>query len=104
VKGEIAASVFKSWTSLASFENFLRSMPTQLSGPSLDSGTGFQQPQAPSAQPPAAPTAPPKKDLVGEAINDVTKPVKREVPKVGRNDPCPCNSGKKYKNCCGKSA
>ncbi len=26
--------------------------------------------------------------------------VKREVPKVGRNDPCPCGSGKKFKNCC----
>lgn len=24
-------------------------------------------------------------------------------PKVGRNDPCPCGSGKKYKNCCGKN-
>ncbi|MGH7981299.1 MAG: SEC-C metal-binding domain-containing protein, partial [Limisphaerales bacterium] len=23
-------------------------------------------------------------------------------PKVGRNDPCPCGSGKKYKNCCGR--
>ncbi|MHB1452554.1 MAG: preprotein translocase subunit SecA [Saccharofermentanales bacterium] len=29
-------------------------------------------------------------------------PVKREAAKVGRNDPCPCGSGKKYKNCCGK--
>ena len=28
--------------------------------------------------------------------------VKREEPKVGRNDECPCGSGKKYKNCCGK--
>ena len=27
--------------------------------------------------------------------------VRREAPKVGRNDPCPCGSGKKYKNCCG---
>lgn len=27
-------------------------------------------------------------------------PVKREGPKVGRNDPCPCGSGKKYKKCC----
>lgn len=27
---------------------------------------------------------------------------KRESPKVGRNDPCPCGSGKKYKKCCGK--
>ncbi|MDR2502930.1 MAG: preprotein translocase subunit SecA [Deltaproteobacteria bacterium] len=30
--------------------------------------------------------------------------VKREEPKVGRNDPCPCGSGKKYKKCCGLKA
>ena len=29
---------------------------------------------------------------------------RREKPKVGRNDPCPCGSGKKYKKCCGKDA
>ena len=29
--------------------------------------------------------------------------VRRDHPKVGRNDPCPCGSGKKYKNCCGKN-
>ncbi|MCF0261624.1 MAG: preprotein translocase subunit SecA [Sphaerochaetaceae bacterium] len=29
--------------------------------------------------------------------------VVRSTPKVGRNDPCPCGSGKKYKNCCGKN-
>jgi uncharacterized protein YecA (UPF0149 family) len=28
------------------------------------------------------------------------KPVTREVPKAGRNDPCPCGSGKKFKKCC----
>jgi preprotein translocase subunit SecA len=28
-------------------------------------------------------------------------PVKREGKKIGRNDPCPCGSGKKYKKCCG---
>jgi preprotein translocase subunit SecA len=31
-----------------------------------------------------------------------TEPIKRERPKVGRNDPCPCGSGKKYKKCHGK--
>lgn len=31
----------------------------------------------------------------------VKKPKKRDVEKVGRNDPCPCGSGKKYKKCCG---
>ncbi|MCP4572121.1 MAG: preprotein translocase subunit SecA [bacterium] len=29
------------------------------------------------------------------------RPVQRETPKVGRNDPCPCGSGRKYKKCCG---
>ena len=29
--------------------------------------------------------------------------VRRETPKVGRNDPCPCGSGKKYKHCCGRN-
>ena len=31
-------------------------------------------------------------------------PVRRDMPKVGRNEPCPCGSGKKYKNCCGRVA
>ncbi len=31
-----------------------------------------------------------------------TSPVRRQLPKVGRNDPCPCGSGKKYKRCCGR--
>ena len=49
-----------------------------------------------------------------EAINSVdggkkitvneNRTVVNEGPKVGRNDPCPCGSGKKYKNCCGKNA
>lgn len=37
---------------------------------------------------------------VGGEINDHGT-VKRSQPKVGRNDPCPCSSGKKYKRCCG---
>ena len=36
----------------------------------------------------------------GELIGE--KPIVREEPKVGRNDPCPCGSGKKYKKCCGR--
>ena len=31
-------------------------------------------------------------------------PCKRATPKIGRNDKCPCGSGKKYKNCCGRAA
>jgi preprotein translocase subunit SecA len=32
------------------------------------------------------------------------EPIRNKMDKVGRNDPCPCGSGKKYKNCCMKSA
>ena len=39
----------------------------------------------------------------GEKINvKENQTIRNEGPKVGRNDPCPCGSGKKYKNCCGK--
>ena len=32
------------------------------------------------------------------------KTIKLKKPKVGRNEPCPCGSGKKYKKCCGKNS
>lgn len=44
-----------------------------------------------------APSAPPE-----PASYDRPLPYVRE-PKIGRNDPCPCGSGKKYKKCCGKT-
>ena len=37
-----------------------------------------------------------------DAENEAKQPYVRKEPKVGRNDPCPCGSGKKYKDCCGK--
>ena len=44
----------------------------------------------------------------GTALSGKSRPenaqVVRITPKVGRNDPCPCGSGKKYKHCCGKNA
>ena len=40
--------------------------------------------------------------LDGVAPQKNNTPVVNNQPKVGRNDPCPCGSGKKYKNCCGK--
>jgi preprotein translocase subunit SecA len=47
----------------------------------------------------------PKEQEMSYSHNDGTvkkAPVKRMADKVGRNDPCPCGSGKKYKKCCGK--
>jgi preprotein translocase subunit SecA len=38
----------------------------------------------------------------GEETPVKKKPVKRSDKKIGRNAPCPCGSGKKYKKCCGR--
>jgi len=38
----------------------------------------------------------------GDEADQKKKPVRREAKKIGRNSPCPCGSGKKYKKCCGK--
>ncbi len=40
---------------------------------------------------------------LSEKEGGMNKTVVNKEPKVGRNDPCPCGSGKKYKNCCGKN-
>jgi preprotein translocase subunit SecA len=53
-----------------------------------------------SAQADAGPRRSGKARTAGEG--PTTAPVKRDRPKVGRNDPCPCGSGKKYKKCHGK--
>jgi preprotein translocase subunit SecA len=41
---------------------------------------------------------------VAVAVREPPMPVSRSTQKVGRNDPCPCGSGKKYKQCHGKLA
>lgn len=41
---------------------------------------------------------------IANADSDVDRTIRNEGPKIGRNDPCPCGSGKKYKNCHGKNA
>ena len=44
-----------------------------------------------------------KKQITNESDDSTTKqPKKNKEKKIGRNDPCPCGSGKKYKQCCGK--
>ncbi|HVM61890.1 MAG TPA: preprotein translocase subunit SecA [Verrucomicrobiae bacterium] len=113
VKNEIANNVFRSASSLAAFENFLRALPQQLIGPDSTAGSAYKQPP-----PGAAPGGPPPqaggqggKDIVSDAIEKATQPIRRDMPKVNRNDPCPCGAKdpktgkpKKYKNCCGKNA
>ena len=43
-----------------------------------------------------------KEGFEGDNAGEKKKPFVRKTKKIGRNDPCPCGSGKKYKNCCGR--
>ena len=94
VKTEICHNIFRSASSMLAFENFLKNVPQQ----TLHQNT--------SAFGTTATGAGKASDVVSEAAAAAeaqakAKPV-RTGPKVGRNDPCPCGSGKKYKNCCGR--
>jgi preprotein translocase subunit SecA len=99
IKTEICRNIFSSASSLMAFENFLRSLPKRTEHTSTSAFAGTTTTASTSAT--AAPRA---SDVVSEAVEAVTKakPV-RVGPKVGRNDPCPCGSGRKYKQCCGKA-
>jgi preprotein translocase subunit SecA len=98
VRLQICTGIFRSATNLESFENMLsilgRSVRTQ--GPENAPAAAPPPPPPSPASAAAPPPAPPEREL---QLPKVT--IRRELPKVGRNDPCPCGSGKKYKNCHG---
>ena len=98
VKTEICHNIFRSASSLMAFENFLKNVPQQM----LHQTTSAFGSCAKSAGAGGAHAK--GSDVVSEAAAAVTEKAKpvRTGPKVGRNDPCPCGSGKKYKHCCGR--
>ena len=93
IKGEVLTGLFRTTSNPEEYANFLRQLPSKLSrdtdvladfgGPGGDMAGGGGQ--APAADQPR-----------------INIPQRREVPKVGRNEPCPCGSGKKFKSCHGK--
>jgi preprotein translocase subunit SecA len=121
IKGEICHNLFRSASSLMAFEQFMHSMNPrtvhqsssafggQPATASNDAAAAAAAPQPPQ-RPPASTTRTgnaayePGSAMVSEAMEAMSAPQpQRNVLKVGRNDPCPCNSGKKYKQCCGKN-
>jgi preprotein translocase subunit SecA len=64
---------------------------------------GTPQPTRPAVQPIKQPVSPMAKVAAASRGTDIKQAAKIDGKKVGRNDPCPCGSGKKYKHCCGKT-
>ncbi len=100
IKSEICHGIFRSASSLMAYENFMRNVPQQTIHQSTSAFGGSATGSDTVGQGTGA-AAKKESDLVSEAMAAVSKPV-RSGPKVGRNDPCPCQSGKKFKQCCGK--
>jgi preprotein translocase subunit SecA len=94
VKTEICHNIFRSASSMMAFENFLKNVPQQTLHQTTSAFGGAAAASSDGSKP---------SDVVSEAAaaTEKARPV-RTGPKVGRNDPCPCGSGKKYKNCCGR--
>ena len=97
MRSEVCSGMFRSSTNLAAFENMLSALSdvAKTTGPDAAGGKGFDRFSAPASP------APSLEASESPEIPKVAVPVVRDQPKVGRNDPCPCGSGKKYKKCCG---
>ena len=97
MRSDICSGMFRSSTNLAAFENMLSSLSNvaKTSGPDQSGVQGFDRFTGPQGGPQQA------EQSEAPEIPKVAVPVVRDAPKVGRNDPCPCGSGKKFKKCCG---
>ncbi len=92
IKGDVLSRMFRSATSLEAFERMMRVIPQTFVHPDVG---GLGGAAALAASPSGTVV-----DEVIEAVKSAPAPAP-SGPKVGRNDPCPCGSGKKYKKCCG---
>jgi preprotein translocase subunit SecA len=102
IKNEVLHNLFRSTSNLQAFEKFLSTLPQFLlreHAPTAPSATDHARTRQPVA---AMAAIGENGDGAGEVSLDL--PVRRSLPKVGRNEPCPCGSGKKFKNCCGRMA
>jgi len=87
IKDEVLNNLFRSTSNIMAFESFLSNLPQFLSAPDESSIAGGAAEQQPDADPEV----------------QMNLPARREAPKVGRNEPCPCGSGRKFKDCCAKN-
>ncbi len=111
VKNRILTNMFRSATSLEAFQQIMAMLPMQEVhesygqfgdiAPAMTAGTSAGG----GAPVPGEPGGEPMQAMPQEIQPSVLPPgvtLRRELPKVGRNDPCPCGSGKKFKQCCGR--
>jgi len=101
IKMDVATRMFRSSTSLEAFERMIRALPQAFVHAEVQT-LGGGAPPASADEEPAEPAPASGADAAMQAaLRAPAQPVRHDGPRVGRNDPCPCGSGKKYKKCCG---
>jgi preprotein translocase subunit SecA len=104
VRSDIVTGVFRTTAVPPDMAEALAASPDELSYSDVEEALRSHfAPAGPGIEPPPEDMdyAAGPKTAGGEAPTVQT--IRRTQPKVGRNDPCPCGSGKKYKKCCGRS-
>ena len=125
IKTGICTNVFRSSTSLETLQNFMhgvRNMSRRIQTVHADVPTTASVSEVHVSGPaPSRPAPSPSHAAMGDLVEQMLAaagpgggpapaprmrgtPIRNAAPKVGRNEPCPCGSGKKYKNCCGRNA
>ena len=102
IKNEVLSNLFRSTSNLQAFEKFLSTLPQFLMREQAPAGAGPVPGRRPERV--GAPVSDNGESNGDGEVKLELAPVRRETPKVGRNEPGPCGSGKKYKNCCGRLA
>ena len=113
IKYEVLQNLFRSTSNLQAFEQFLASLPQILHHATEGAG---DMPAAERVAPLSSSAntrsqdathgdhgnAAASRDPDSNSLPHLEIPARRDLPKIGRNEACPCGSGRKYKNCCGK--
>ena len=109
IKGEIAGRIFRATTAPRAYQTFLGDLHRlaqaqhPAAAPLVGGRAGGGAVPRHAAEGGAGGADAGSEAAMNAALSAAhAKPVVRDEPKVGRNDPCPCGSGKKYKKCCGK--
>jgi len=101
INGEVLGNLFRSTQQLAAFEAFLAQMAMQAAGQHLENEAAAKKAEKPEPEAPSDPAVTGPRLIIPSRTPSAQQ---QRFQNVGRNDPCPCGSGKKYKQCCGRTA
>ncbi|MEI8205435.1 MAG: preprotein translocase subunit SecA [Kiritimatiellales bacterium] len=96
IKNEISQNIFRTGSSMEALQGFWQSLNKKMVN------NRAQQDQASAMALARQSASQPGHGAPPGAAPEPQQPIRRTGPDVGRNDPCPCGSGKKYKKCCGQ--